>query len=101
MEEQSYAMPAYDSPERSGYVAPGVTLIMKDMAEVEKDHRDVFALTSATINVTCKPKYSYSSSATNWANDMYANRGRRYWSSLRAKRHQDCPCVLKGLTRAV
>ena len=72
--DEAQSLPAYDFPEVAGYVSPGVNLIINDMAEVEIDGRDVYALTSATINVHCKPKVSYSSSSTKWANDMYADR---------------------------
>jgi hypothetical protein len=69
------SIPAYDFPEKYGYVAPGVHLIIKDMQENESaDGRDIFSITQATISVTCKPTILYSSSATNWSNDYYADR---------------------------
>ena len=63
-------LPAYDFPSEAGYVAPGVVQIIHDMEETD----DKFEIKSNTIVVTCKPKYTYSSSATNWFNDMYAIR---------------------------
>jgi len=69
------SIPAYDFPEKYGYVAPGVHLIIRDMEEnVDGDGRDKFSIEQATISVTCKPKILYSSSATNWSNDGYADR---------------------------
>lgn len=69
------SIPAYDFPEKCGYVAPGVHLIIRDMQESQStDGRDRFSIEHATISVTCKPKILYSSSATNWSNDGYADR---------------------------
>ena len=68
-------VPAYDFPEKYGYVAPGVHLIIGDMNETKTlDGQDRFSISQATINVTCKPKIIYSSSASNWSNEAYADR---------------------------
>jgi hypothetical protein len=72
--ESEPELPAYDFPEKAGYVSPGVSLIIKDMVEKRINDRDTFATTDVTISVTCKPKVSYPSSASNWANDMYMDR---------------------------
>jgi hypothetical protein len=42
------------------------------MDENCKEGRDTFSILNLTISVTCKPKIIYSSSATNWSNDMSA-----------------------------
>lgn len=76
--EKQPKLPAYDFPEKVGYVAPGVHLIIKDMKESERNGRDSYSIAEAKISVTCKPKMVYSSSATCWANDMYEDR-LRYW----------------------
>ena len=44
------------------------------MEEVSHDGNDMFKPEDVTVTVTCKPKYVYPSSATNWANDMFAVR---------------------------
>ena len=49
-------------------------MLIRDMEETEHDSRDKFALANATISVICKPKQTYPSSATNWANDLYSTR---------------------------
>lgn len=72
--DEEPTLPAYDFPEKCGYVAPGVHLIINDMEEKTLNEKDKFALTDATISVICKPKQLYNSSATNWANDMYSTR---------------------------
>ena len=69
--------PSYDFPEKAGYVAPGVNLMINVIAieqQIDAGGRDVFATKDVTISVTCKPKYVYSSSATHWANDAYKDR---------------------------
>jgi hypothetical protein len=68
-------LPAYDFPLKEGYVAPGAHLIINDMAcNTSHDGRDVYSISQATIHVTCKPKITYPSSATNWSNNMYSDR---------------------------
>ena len=44
------------------------------MKEVEHRGCDKFVPRDVTVSVTCKPKHIYPSSATNWANDLFANR---------------------------
>ena len=73
-DHEGLELPIYDFPEEAGYVSPGVNLIIKSMNEVEHQGRDVFALNGATISVTCKPKILNPSTATQWANDIYADR---------------------------
>lgn len=63
-------LPAYDFPTEAGYVAPGVIQIIEDMQETD----DKYSITSNVIEVVSKPKLIYSSSATNWMNDLYATR---------------------------
>ena len=67
--KEAAQLPAYDFPDKVGYVTRGVILLINDMEET-KDHngKDV------SVSVTCKPKYNYGSTSTNWANDMYATR---------------------------
>lgn len=48
--------------------------MVNDMKEVEYKGRDKFVPGDVTVSVTCKPKHIYPSSATNWANDIFANR---------------------------
>lgn len=67
-------LPSYDFPEKCGYVAPGVNLIIHNMEENNIKGRDTFSVKDVTVSVTCKPKIVYSSSATNWANDAYTDR---------------------------
>lgn len=67
-------IPAYDFPQQAGYVAPGVNLIIKDMHEIQHDGRDKYVTDEVAISVTCKPKLTYPSSPTHWANDMYSDR---------------------------
>ena len=71
---QELKLPTYDFADSVGYVAPGVNLIIEDMEESQLRGRDTFAISDATINVTCKPKLLHKSSATNWANDAYHDR---------------------------
>lgn len=44
------------------------------MKGVEHRGRDKFVQTDVTVSATCKPKHIYPSSATNWANNLVANR---------------------------
>ena len=74
MSQEMLDLPAYDFPDKCGYVAPGVNLIINEMKEKEIKGRDVYASTDVTVSVTCKPKVCYGSSATNWANDAYKDR---------------------------
>ena len=67
-------LPSYDFPEKAGYVAPGVNLMIKDVEQKTIDGHDVFVTKDVTISVTTKPKLVYSSSATHWANDAYKDR---------------------------
>ena len=48
--------------------------MVNDMKEVEHRGRDKFVPRDVTVSVTCKPKHIFPSSATNWANDLFANR---------------------------
>lgn len=57
-----------------GYVSPGVIPVVNEMDEIEHEDKDKFSPTDVTVTVTCKPKYVYSSSATNWANDLFSVR---------------------------
>lgn len=69
-----FQIPSSDYPDTVGYVSPGVILLVNDMEEVSHDGNDMFKPEDVTVTVTCKPKYVYPSSATNWANDMFAVR---------------------------
>ena len=73
-EALKFQLPASDYPDKFGYVAPGVILLVNSMSEIEYKGRDKFVSEDVTVTVTCKPKLLYPSSATNWANDMYAIR---------------------------
>ena len=64
-------LPSSDYPDNVGYVSPGVILV-NEMDEIEHEDKDKFSPTDVTVTVTCKPKYVYSSSATNWANDLFS-----------------------------
>ena len=68
---ESPEIPAYDFPQQAGYVAPGVNLIIKNMHEIQHDGRDKYVTDVVAISVTCKPKLTYASTATHWANDLY------------------------------
>lgn len=72
--DSQFKLPSADYPDPVGYVAPGVILMVNDMKEVEYKGRDKFVPGDVTVSVTCKPKHIYPSSATNWANDLFANR---------------------------
>ena len=74
IEQEMLELPSYDFPEKCGYVAPGVNLIIHNMEENNIKGRDTFSVKDVTVSVTCKPKIVYSSSATNWANDAYTDR---------------------------
>ncbi|CAG2213077.1 unnamed protein product [Mytilus edulis] len=74
IEQEKLELPSYDFPEKCGYIAPGVNLIIHDMEENNVKGRDTFSVKNVTVSVTCKPKLVYSSSATNWANDAYMDR---------------------------
>lgn len=69
-----FDLPSSDYPDSVGYVSPGVILIVKDMQEIEHQGRDTYKTTDQTVTVTCKPKYIYPSTATNWQNDLFAIR---------------------------
>lgn len=71
---ENFQLPASDYPDPVGYVSPGVIVMVNNMEEVWHDNKDTFKPGDASISVTCKPKYVYPSSATNWANDMFAVR---------------------------
>ena len=73
-EESRINLPSSDYPDPVGYVAPGVVLLVNEMKETEHKGCDKFVPTNVTVNVTCKPKHIYSSSATNWANDLISTR---------------------------
>jgi hypothetical protein len=73
-EESRINLPSSDYPDPVGYVAPGVVLLVNKMKETEHKRCDKFVPTSVTVSVTCKPKHIYSSSATNWANDLISTR---------------------------
>lgn len=44
------------------------------MQEIEHQGRGTYKTTDQTVTVTCKPKYIYPSTATNWQNDLFAIR---------------------------
>lgn len=69
-----FQLPASDYPDPVAYVSPGVIMIVNDMEETSHDGDDKFKPEDLTVTVTCKPKYVYPSSTTNWANDMFAVR---------------------------
>ena len=75
-------MPASDYPDTVGYVSPGVIMVVKSMKTVS-DHEgnDNYSISNSLITATCKPKYCYPSSATNWHNNMAAI---QYFFSRRA-----------------
>ena len=68
-------LPSSDFPDNVGYVSPGVILV-NEMDEIEHEDKDKFSPTDVMVTVTSKPKYVYSSSATNWANDLFSVRYR-------------------------
>lgn len=69
-----FDLPSSDYPDSVVYVSPVVILIVKDMQEIEHQGRDTCKTTDQTVTVTCKPKYIYPSTATNWQNDLFAIR---------------------------
>lgn len=51
-------IPCYDFPDKVGYVAPEITLIINDMEEmIDNKGKDSFAMKDAIPVVSCKPKY--------------------------------------------
>ena len=65
----------YDFPDKVGYVAPEVILLINNMQKTEDHNRkDVYVRKDVTVSVTCKSKYNCGSSSTSWANDMYSTR---------------------------
>ena len=48
--------------------------MVNEMKEVEHRGRDKFVPGDVTVFVACKQKHIFPSSATNWANDLFANR---------------------------
>lgn len=69
-----FQLPSSDYPDPVGYVSPGVVLLINDMKEIDHEGKDKFVPTNVTVTVTCKPKHSYPSTATNWANDLTTTR---------------------------
>ena len=69
-----FQLPSSDYPDPVGYVSPGVVLLVNDMKEIDHEGKDKFVPTNVRVTVTCKPKHSYPSTATNWANDLTATR---------------------------
>ncbi len=67
-----FQLPSSDYPDPVRYVSPGVVLLVNDMKEIDHEGKDKFVPTNVTVTVTCKPKHSYPSTATNWANDLTA-----------------------------
>jgi hypothetical protein len=65
-EELKHELPSSKYPKRTGYVSPGVVLMVSE--QIETEYVDV------TVSVTCKPKTHYPSHATNWVNDLYNSR---------------------------
>lgn len=72
--ETPFDLPSSDYPDSVGYVSPGVILIVKDIQEIEHQGTGTYKTTDQTVTVTCKPKYIYPSTATNWQNDLFAIR---------------------------
>jgi len=73
-ESLQFKLPSSDYPQDSGYVSPGVILLVNNMKEVPYNGTDKFVREDVTVTVTCKPKKLYPSSATNWFNDLYSVR---------------------------
>ena len=73
-ESLQFKLPSSDYPQDSGYVSPGVILLVNNMKEVPYNGTDKFVREDVTVTVTCKPKKFYPSSATNWFNDLYSVR---------------------------
>ena len=73
-EEFKFELPSSDYPKKTGYVSPGVILMVNEQTETEYNRRDRYVPRDVTVSVTCKPKVYYPSNATNWANDLYASR---------------------------
>ena len=96
-EEDQIKLPSADYPDPVGYVAPGVVLVVNEMKEVEYQGGDKFHPTNVTINVTCKPKHIYPSSATNWTNDLISTR----YNFRQEHEVQDSPCYKNGLLQDV
>lgn len=69
--ELKFELPSSDYPTKTGYVSPGVILMVNEQTETEYNGRDKFVPEDVTVSVTCKPKVHYPSNATNWANDLY------------------------------
>ena len=69
-----FKLPSSDYPQDSGYISPGVILLVNNMKEVAYNGTDKFVREDVTVTVTCKPKKLYPSSATNWFNDLYSVR---------------------------
>ncbi len=69
-----FELPSSDYPDTVGYVSPGVILLVNEMKELWHEGKDSFSLMDCTVTVTCKPKYVYPSTATNWQNDIFATR---------------------------
>lgn len=73
--DSHFDMPASDYPDTVGYVSPGVIMVVKSMKQVaDHEGNDNYSVSDSLITATCKPKHYYSSSATNWQNDMAAIR---------------------------
>ena len=65
------------------------------MSEIEYKGRDKFVPEDVTVKVTCKPKLLYPSSATNWANDMYAIRLNFREEHEVCYENENSACILK------
>lgn len=73
-ESLQFKLPSTDYPQDSGYVSPGVILLVNNTKEVCYNGSDKFAREDVTVTVTCKPKKLYPNSATNCFNDLYSVR---------------------------
>jgi hypothetical protein len=73
-EELKHELPSSKYPKRTGYVSPGVVLMVSEQIETEYNGQDELVPEDVTVSVTCKPKAHYPSHVTNWANDLYNSR---------------------------
>ena len=73
-DELKHELPSSDYPKRTGYVSPGVVLMVNEQIETEHNGQDKFVPGDVTVSVTCKPKAHYPSLATNLANELHTSR---------------------------
>ena len=62
-DELKHELPSSDYPKRTGYVSPGVVLMVNEQIGTEYNGQDKFVPADVTVSVTCKPKAHYPSHA--------------------------------------